>query len=160
MHCKDWQDCSVSYDTFHDSSQLEWLIRNPDDIHVTGLMIKISTVDPHKAILDRFEENFKIKNERSILTFGEKSDGFWMWNSDSNHTLTVTNNDVFRYYTPDQNSKIEKAYKDGQTHIWLDLINTGKDQTPYFIDFGNMEQINCKYNTRRRRIKRTTKRIY
>lgn len=119
-------------------------------------MIKVDEIEPRTAILEKFEKNKKIKNQRAILTSREKLNGLWKWNSNSDYTLAEGNDSVFKLYNSQENLNIEKAYKNGQTHVWLGSLSATECVNRYFIDFEKMQQINCADNLRRRRVKRVT----
>lgn len=151
LYHKAWPDWNIPYDTLFDSDELEWLINDPENVCVTGLMIKIDSVDPDTAISERFKKNYKIREERRAQTFG---DGCWKWNSNQTNNTLSDDDTFFQNYEKKQSDAIEKAFRNGQTHAWLNLIRTAQGDIPYFVDFQKMIQVNCLDNTRIRRIKR------
>lgn len=148
-----WGDVNVIYDQLYSPIDLEWLLYNPDDIRVTGLMIKTDTREPTESVKARFELNKKFQIDRQNLA---KTPGQWQWNCDNERTLARDGN--FKYYPPEQNKLIEDAFRNGQIAVWVGKVRTPNgNEIPYFINFEKEEQVNCTDNTRRRRIRRIQK---
>jgi len=148
-----WGNVKILYDTHFGADELEWLFEDPDDIRVTGLMIKTDTREPYDVVKEKFENNKKLVSVKENLT---KKQAVWYWNCDSDYTLK--NDGKFQAYTTAQNYLIERAYRNGQNAVWLGSVQTSESEnSPYFINFDAMEQVNCKDNTKRRRIKRVEK---
>jgi hypothetical protein len=120
-------------------------------------MIKLDSQDPKKAVTDRFKLNKTIKDKRTEIVLEDTNSKsiHWMWNSESGTKgKPMSTEGSFCNYTKEEIEKIEKAFRGGQTYVWLGSVTTIVGYTPYFVNLEKMEQVNCNDNKRRRRVKR------
>jgi len=149
LHRDYWEDKNILYDTLFGPHELEWLVEDPDDVRVTGLMIKTETKSPKELNTERFALNKNVVMTRQKET---EKPGKWYWNCDPNYTLSEKGN--FKEYGQAESANLESAYKYGQSAVWIGSLKTDRGDVPYFVNFTIMEQLNCVENTRRRKVKR------
>jgi len=142
-----WKNRKVPYDTNFGTDDLEWLVENPEDFVITGLMIRKDQTEPKQFVLQKYYQN------KAILASRPKDDGTWYWNSGTDRTLS--NSGPWQAYLSEHNTLLEKAYKAGQIQMFLGKIDTvSMGELIYFINFDVMEQVRCSDNSLRRKIKR------
>jgi len=142
-----WKNRVVPYDTNFGADEIEWLVEDPENIVITGLMIRKDNLDMMKYVEDKYKTN------KSIFKIRPKDDGVWYWNSNSNGK-TLGKEGPWTAYNNVSNIQLEKAYKGGQMQMFLGRIDTDQGELIYFVNFDIMEQIRCNDNLLRRKIKR------
>ena len=158
LHDDIWGDRQVIFDRHFSNSELEWLVTDPNDIRVTGLMVRVSDTDPKKEVSDRFAKHQALMG-RVRSPRGELREclpkGQWEWNCAPSSGHTLSQNGPWQAYSPEEHALIEKAFVEWRTHVYLKDLN-GKLGHCYYICFEAMEQRRTDNNHLRRSIRRLT----
>jgi len=127
-----WQDGSVPYDRLVDNDELEWIASNPDNVRVTGLMLKTELADPELQIQKKYETHKEIlAGRKSRIT----KPGKWEF----------VNRGNFVKYSQSLNDSIERAFANGLEAIWLGTQETRLPKGAW-VNIDSDTQITCENN--------------
>jgi len=141
---EDWGNTSVLYDRAFGPDELEWLVPNPSDVRVTGLMVRKDRRNPQTYVREIFAQHNEL-----CARVRAPGRGKWYWNCQDEDTLDE--NGQFKPYMEEESNRIERAYQHWQSYFYLGHVNTTRK---YFINFNEMQQVNCADNTLKRSVKR------
>eukprot|EP01121_Diplochlamys_sp_Union-15-3_P010376 TRINITY_DN2904_c0_g1_i1.p1 TRINITY_DN2904_c0_g1~~TRINITY_DN2904_c0_g1_i1.p1 ORF type:complete len:281 (-),score=49.56 TRINITY_DN2904_c0_g1_i1:10-852(-) len=147
-----WADTTIPFDTRFGAHQLEWVVTNPENIRVTGLMVKKEKVNPETSIKERFAKNKAVRDARQKEIGTAK--GLWYWNCAPTGGSVLLRTGPWQPYSDSDTEKLETAYKSGQSHCYIGNLKTDVGTNAYWVDFSEMEQKRCDNLLLRRAVKR------
>jgi len=128
----------VPYDLKFGTDELEWLVTDPKNIRIFGLMYRQTSVSPTAAVMERLDFNTKARQQRQREHQpGKKMT--WMWNSAATNTLSSDGD--WSSYKEDVSDSLEAAFLAGQEYAFLGPISTGSKQCCYVVDLNNKVQL-------------------
>eukprot|EP00667_Euglena_gracilis_P011808 EG_transcript_12092 len=128
-----WEDRQVLFDPLYAQDELEWLVhyRHPEDVVVTGLMVKL--LDQHPA--EYLQQYFQRRKALQTHPRSPAAKVQWQWNCAPEKTLEKTG--PWQPFEEETSDRIEKAYQAYREALFVGPVGHGAHC--YFIDFRALE---------------------
>jgi hypothetical protein len=115
----------AQFDDFFSNEEIEWRIENPADVHIYGIMLRVTEKTPY--------ENFLERRARVLSGVPPQLSARWEWYCNN------PGREGYVAYSPSIQLLIETAYARGDKQVFFHL-GAKQDMKMYYIDFASMAQ--------------------